>query len=83
MPIPVNAAPLEAFAVDGEVLLLSRGPGMPVSAAFTPQAVLASLEPMRIAAERAVKQQTDPAYQNEEPYLADPKLGRPDPEASP
>jgi hypothetical protein len=56
--LPVNRAPLAAFAIDGEVVLASQGPGVPVAAAFTPEAVLASLEVMRAAAELAIWQRT-------------------------
>jgi hypothetical protein len=59
LPVPANIAPLEATAVDGEVVLISRGRGVPVNAAFTPEAVLASLEPMRMAAEHAVQQRNE------------------------
>jgi hypothetical protein len=56
MPLAANTIPMSAHAVDGEVVLSSPGPGVPVSAAFTPEAVLASLEPMRQAAETALEQ---------------------------
>ena len=59
MPIPANIIPLRAIAVEGEVVLLSAGPGAPVSATFTPEAVLASLDAMRSAAECAIEQRGD------------------------
>jgi hypothetical protein len=61
VPIPANTAPLRALAQEGEVVLTSDGPGRPVSTALTPEAVLASLEPLRAAAERAIRQRSDPA----------------------
>jgi hypothetical protein len=66
MLIPVNAAPLAAAAIDGEVVIYSRGPGVPVSCAFTPEAVLASLEPMRTAAEHAIRLRTEPGFRSED-----------------
>ena len=56
-PIPPLDSPLHADAVDGEVVLTSAGGrGRPVTVAMTPDAVLASLAPMRAAAEAALAQ---------------------------
>ena len=55
--IPPLDSPLDAEAVDGEVVITSRaGRGRPVVVAMTPQAVLASLPPMQAAAEAALAQ---------------------------
>ena len=45
--------PMRATAVDGEVVIIADG----VSASFTPQAVLDSLENLRAAAEEALVHQ--------------------------
>lgn len=55
MLIPTNAEPIEAQAYEGQVVLKCSGP-KPLDVAFTPQAVLASLEPLRAAAEAALAQ---------------------------
>ena len=55
-PIPPNDKPLRATAIDGDVVLASGPGGCPVDAAFTPEAVLASLEVLRQAAEEAIGQ---------------------------
>ncbi len=58
-PIPVNRTPIAASAYDGEVVLQSAGPKV-FDVAFTPEAVLESLEPLRRAAERAMAQRRLP-----------------------
>lgn len=56
-PVPPLDRPLAAEAVEGEVVLTSNGGhGRPVIVAMTPEAVLASLAPMRRAAETALVQ---------------------------
>ena len=55
-PIPANPQALTAQACEGEVVIRSDGPGRAVCLAMTPQAVLASLEPLRAAAEAALAQ---------------------------
>ena len=47
---------IEALAVDGAVVLLAGGPGRPVEGSFEPQAILDSLESMRLAANEALHQ---------------------------
>ena len=55
--IPPLDSPLNADAVEGEVVLTSAGRrGRPVVVAMTPAAVLASLAPMQAAAEAALAQ---------------------------
>jgi hypothetical protein len=55
--IPPLDSPLNAEAVDGEVVLTSAGGrGRPVVVAMTPDAVLASLAPMQAAATAALAQ---------------------------
>ena len=54
--VPVNLQPLTAQACEGEVVIRSDGPGRAVCLAMTPEAVLASLEPLRAAAEAALLQ---------------------------
>jgi hypothetical protein len=56
LSLPPNTAPLEAVAVEGEVVLLASGPGRAIEASFTPEAVLASLAGMKAAAEEALQQ---------------------------
>ncbi|HEX8570460.1 MAG TPA: hypothetical protein VF699_11130 [Caulobacteraceae bacterium] len=54
--------PLDAVAVEGEVVLTScAGHGRPVVVAMTPEAVLASLDIMRAAAEAAIVQAEETA----------------------
>ena len=61
-PIPPLDTPLDAVAVEGEVVLTScSGHGRPVVVAMTPEAVMASLEVMRLAAEAAMLQQEEAA----------------------
>ena len=55
-PIPTNTTALQAFAIDGEVVLKSTGLGLPICLSLTPDAVLASLEPLRLAAQEALTQ---------------------------
>ena len=56
--IPVNSNPFVASALDGEVVWVCSGPGKPLAVSFAPEAVLRSLEPMREAAERAIRQRS-------------------------
>jgi hypothetical protein len=56
VPIPPNQDPFTAEAFDGEVVIQAAGPGRGVTLAMTPEAVLASLEPLRAAAEAALAQ---------------------------
>jgi hypothetical protein len=49
--------PLRASAVDGEVVVAGEGA---FCASFVPQALLASLEPLRRAAEEALAQRLEP-----------------------
>jgi hypothetical protein len=58
--MPVTTSPMDAVALDGEVVVCSGGP-KPFAVSLTPQAVLESLAPLRLAAERAQAQQTPPA----------------------
>jgi hypothetical protein len=59
MAPPLNS-PLEAIPVEGEVVLTScAGHGRPVALAMTAEAVLASIEPMREAAEAAILQREE------------------------
>jgi hypothetical protein len=53
--IPVIAEPLYVAARDGEVVIISRREGT-IAAALTPEAVVASLEPLRRAADEAFVQ---------------------------
>jgi hypothetical protein len=55
-PIPTNTKALQAVAADGEVVLTSEGPGLAICVSLTPEAVLASLEALRVAAEEAMGQ---------------------------
>ena len=55
-PISANREALRAHAVDGEVVLSSRGAGAPVDAAFTPEAILDSLPVLERAAREALRQ---------------------------
>ena len=58
--IPPLDKPLDAVAVEGEVVVTScSGHGRPVVVAMTPEAVLASLELMRAAAEAAIVQRDE------------------------
>ena len=58
--IPPMDLPLRAIAVEGEVVVTSvAGHGRPVMVAMTPEAVLASLEPMRAAADAAILQRDE------------------------
>ena len=50
-PMKAFDEPVQATAVDGEVVLL--GPG--ISGAFTPEAILESLDQLRQAAETALR----------------------------
>ena len=54
--MPPNDQPFTADAFDGEVVITAAGPGRGVDLAMTPEAVLASLEPLRVAAEAALAQ---------------------------
>ena len=54
MPLSIISKPLSATPVEGDVVLTIKGRGIQVAAALTPEAVLASLEPMRQAAEQAI-----------------------------
>ena len=54
--IPTNTRALQASAVDGEVVMQSRGPGLAIFLSLTPEAVLASLKPLQLAAEQALNQ---------------------------
>ena len=56
IPFPTNSRPIEAEAIDGEVVIKSAGDGLPFCVSITPQAVLASLERLREAAEEASNQ---------------------------
>ena len=59
-PIPPLDRPLDAVAFEGEVVLTScAGFGRPVVVAMTPEAVLATIEPMRAAAEAAILQREE------------------------
>lgn len=56
MPLFPKTAPILAQAVEGDVVLLADGPGRPIEASFTPEAILASLPGMKAAAEEALRQ---------------------------
>lgn len=55
--MPVTTSPMDAVALDGEVVVCSSGP-KPFAVALTPEAVLQSLDSLRQAAERAQAQQS-------------------------
>jgi hypothetical protein len=57
--MPVTSSPMDVVALNGEVVVCSGGP-KPFAVALTPEAVLQSLESLRLAAERAQAQQVDP-----------------------
>jgi hypothetical protein len=57
--MPVTTSPMDAIALDGDVVVCSPGP-RPFAVAMTPEAVLESLVPLRLAAERAQAQRTPP-----------------------
>jgi hypothetical protein len=54
MSTPIISKPLTAKAVEGDVVLTIKDSGIQVAAALTPQAVLASIAPLREAAEQAI-----------------------------
>jgi hypothetical protein len=54
-PISANNRPLQACAIDGEVVLSCRG-GVAVDAAFTPEAILDSIAALEKAAREALRQ---------------------------
>ena len=54
--IPPNQQAFTAEAHEGEVVIQAAGIGQTVTLAMTPEAVLASLEPLRAAAEAALAQ---------------------------
>jgi hypothetical protein len=58
--MPTTTSPMDVIALDGEVVVWSRGP-RPFAVALTPEAVLESLAPLRLAAERAQAQRTTPS----------------------
>jgi hypothetical protein len=58
--VPTNQEAFTAEAFEGEVVIRADGPGRSVTVAMTPQAVLASLEPLRAAAEAALAQAVSP-----------------------
>jgi hypothetical protein len=58
---PANQEAFTAEAFEGEVVIRGDGPGLSVTLAMTPQAVLASLEPLRAAAEIALAQAVSPS----------------------
>ena len=51
-----NDQPLRAHAIDGDVVLSSSGRGRPIDGAFTPEAIMDSLEGLLRAAEEAIRQ---------------------------
>jgi hypothetical protein len=53
--MPATTSPMDAVALDGEVVVCSGGP-KPFAVSLTPEAVLESLAPLREAAERAQAQ---------------------------
>ena len=55
-PIAANDEALRAYAVDGEVVLSTRGRGAALDAAFTPEAILDSLTLLEKAAREALRQ---------------------------
>jgi hypothetical protein len=60
MSNPAYVSPMGALVVDGEVVIIGGGT---MCGAYTPEAVLASLEPLRLAAEHAIRkrQRAQPA----------------------
>ena len=59
MTPPPKTSPIQALAIDGEVVLLADGPGRPIEASFVPEAILASLAAMKAAAEEALRQRLE------------------------
>jgi len=57
--MPVTTSRMDAVALDGEVVVCSSGP-KPFAVALTPEAVLESLTPLRLAAEHAQAQRAQP-----------------------